>query len=190
MLFYSLICHIIQLPCGHSPPPCLQGGWGVGVEVPGIRSAITSRHGTNRCGFLLVGFGYIFYICVTMAHNSVKHWDNYPPQNLRKSTKKSFKIAKKHGSEDSGWARILPKSSKNVSKITENPGFEGSGGLWGEVWEPWWSPGGPRSPKIAKNHVRGTPWDPPLGVHCRHFLRFFGVFLWTCSRTFFYGFFY
>ena len=71
-----------------------------------------------------------------------------------------------------------------MPKITQNPGLEGSGGLWGEVWEPWWSPGGPRSPKIFKNHVRGPPWDPPVGVHFRHFLRLFGVFLWIFFQTF------
>ena len=30
---------------------------------------------------------------------------------------------------------------------------------------------------MCENHVRGPPWDPPLGGHFRYFLDFFGVFL-------------
>ncbi len=64
---------------------------------------------------------------------------------------------------------IPPKIHKNLIKIHKNRGLEGSGGPWGEVWEPWWPPGEPRSSKMSENHVRGSPWDPPLGGHFRYF---------------------
>ena len=73
-------------------------------------------------------------------------------------------------------SKICPKSTQNERKIFKNQGLEGSGGPLGEVWEPCWPPGEPRSSKVSENHIRGSRWDPPLGHHFRHFFRFLGVF--------------
>ena len=57
------------------------------------------------------------------------------------------------------------ESFQNRLKITKNQDLEGSGGPWGEVWEPWWPPGEPRSSKMSENHVRGPPPGSPFGHH-------------------------
>ena len=69
--------------------------------------------------------------------------------------------------------KILEKCAPNHPKSR----FRGVRGALGRGLGAMVAPRGSRSPKILKNHVRGPPWDPPLGVHFRNFLRFFGVFL-------------
>ena len=130
------------------------------------------RHRAWKWGlFCCCVLGLLFYVSLFYLENSV-------PKIHLKSSQNPPKMDPK-----------AQKSPQNRPKITKNQGSEGSGGPWGEVWEPWWPPGEPRSPKMCENHVRGPPWDPPLGVHFRHFLRFSGVFLWIFPRTCFYGFF-
>ena len=95
-----------------------------------------------------------------MAHNSVKHWDNYPPQNLRKSTKKPIKIAKKHGSEDSqNPPRILEKCAKNYRKSR----FRGVRGALGRGLGAMVVPRGAQEPKNSQKPRSRDTLGPPCG---------------------------
>ena len=76
--------------------------------------------------------------------------------------------------------KILEKCAKNHPKSR----FRGVRGALGRGLGSMVVPRDAQEPKNIQKPRSRSPWDPPVGVHFRHFLRFVGVFLCTFFQTF------
>ena len=138
------------MPCGPSPPPCLNMQWGVPLEFV---ETDTHKHPHAE---ILKNDGsqgeLRWYTIWGMCHNK-----------RGPSKQKIIKIRRQN------QVKIYLKLLKTRS--------EESGVAWGDVWGPCWPPGVPRSPNMSENHIRGPPRESPLGDNFRYFLWFSDVFL-------------